>query len=290
MNKILITGAGGTLGQELLKYLSADKQILALGSNNLDVTAEQAVFAQVQAFKPEVIFHFAGKTNVDWCQTHVEECNVVNIKGTLNITLAAQKVGAILVFPSTYYVYEGLTKIPVDDRFDRPSLSKIHSVYTRSKILAEEEIVTLKYPQIFVLRLGSLFGGGKNDKKFVGKILSMAKTKKEIAVVTDRFVQPSYTRDTIKTILALVAAQKFGTYNMVGHGNASFYEYARAIFEYANVKKVRLIPIAASEFSEDAPRAQRLEVINGKLADLGLDLMRDWRVALKEYIQEEMIE
>lgn len=290
MNRTLITGVKGTLAQELIRYLGTDKQLLALGAEGLDVTKKKEVFAYVKSFKPEIIFHFAAKTNVDWCERHQEECYQVNVMGTRNIGMSAKEVGAILVFPSTYYVYGGLTNFPVDDRIHKPSLTQLKGVYARSKLLAEQELTKLGYDKIFILRLGSLFGGGKSDKKFVGKMLTLAKTAKKIPVVTDRFIQPTYIKDTIQNMLTLVPTKQFGTYNMVAHGVASFYDYARAIFTYAGIKNVKIIPIRANEFPENAPRTERLEVVNGKLQNLGLDLMRHWKIALQEYIQKEMLE
>ncbi len=289
--RILITGAGGTLATELVKQLGEKSgQILALDSNRFDVTNPQDVSQTISHFRPTIVYHFASKTDVDWCEQHPDQCNKVNIHGTEIVAKEAKKAGAVLVFPSTYYVYMGLKSFPIDDRIDAPDINLVKGVYTLSKLKAEQVIQKLNYSRSFVVRLGSLFGGKKLDKKFVGKILKLAKTKKIIRLVNDRYIQPSYIKDTIVNLLALVDSANFGTFNMVGHGLASFYDYGRAILKFAHIKDIQLVPITSKEFSESAPRADRLQVLNGKLSDLSLDQMRKWQDALKECIQEDMIE
>lgn len=290
MKKVLVTGATGNLATELIKQLSpADYRVIALSGRDLDVSDIKKFSSEVSASRPDIIFHFAAKTDVDWCETHVQESRVVNVDSVAKAVRLAKEYNSILVFPSTYYVYEGINKNIIDDRNDSPIFNKIHSVYSQQKYAAERIIATSAHAKYFIVRLGSLFGGSKSDKKFVGKILRLAATEKKIPVVCDRFIQPSYTKDTVHALLKLVTTHHYGIYNLVAHGLASYYDYAQAILKYAQLPHVALIPIKAADFPESAPRSQRLHVINGRLQDLGLDTMRDWRIALKEYIQDTVL-
>lgn len=288
MNKIVITGANGNLSQELIKELPSNVKIHAFSSKQLDITDPKKITI-LEEIKPSIIFHFAAKTDVDWCESHKKESYAVNVLATKNLLKIAQRINAIFVFPSTYYVFTGLTKDTIDDRYDEPNIKNIIGVYSKHKLLAEQTIQNYNYSKSLIVRLGSLFGGGFGDKKFVGKILHLAKKEKKIRIVADRYIQPSYMKDSIKNILPLVNQEIYGTYNMVGHGLTNFYDYARTILSYAKIPTLQLIPISEKDFHEKAPRSSKLHIINGKLEDIEQDQMRDWKVALKEYITEYFI-
>lgn len=283
--KILVTGGFGMMGSELRKY--APDGTLFFGHNEepaLDISDYAKAREIILSQKPQVIIHLAAETDVDLCQRNPEECYKINVEGTQNLINIAGEIGALFVYPSTFSVYGAGNKY-YDDRVDEPKLDNIRSAYAKSKFMGEEAIrADLK--KYFILRLGALFGGGRKDKKFVGKILNLIRTQKEIRVVSDRIVQPSSVKDSVNNLLALMKTDKYGTYNMVGHGCASYYEYAKAIVQYCGVSGIEIIPIKSSDFKEDAPREANVSLINGKLQDIGLDLMRDWKVALKDYIDE----
>ena len=287
MQKVLITGENGTLASELHNQLKRREiEIAAYTRTQLDVTQKQDVKKVTELLQPNIIFHCAAKTDVDWCENHPKQSYLVNTLSAGFVVEAAKRIGAIVVFPSTYYVYAGLNVDVIDDRIHSPELSRITAVYSKHKLLAEEYIKKFGYSKVFIVRLGSLFGGGKNDKKFVGKILNLAKSEEKIPVVTDRYIQPTYVKDIVKNIFSLLDTKQYGTYNMVAHGIASFFEYAQAVLMYSKITSVKLIPILANSYEEFAPRSQKLYAINGKLKVLGLDLMRDWRIALNEYLTE----
>lgn len=287
MKRVLITGAKGMLGQELIRQLKNQHlEIFAFG-RELNVADQNKVRQKIAVIRPDTVFHFAAKTDVDWCERYKEECFETNVLGAENLAKECYAAGAKLIFPSTYYVYSGLTKFPIDDRRHKPKMSEVMGIYSQSKLLAEEVVWKKTRGKAYTVRLGSLFGGGQLDKKFVGKIFSLVKSKKTISVVADQFIQPSYSKDTVRNMLLLLTKGPPGNYNMVGHGVASFYEYAREVLYYGQVRGVTVVPINSKRFRQAAPRASKLEAINGKLSDLGIDRMRDWKIALAEYIKEE---
>jgi dTDP-4-dehydrorhamnose reductase len=121
----------------------------------------------------------------------------------------------------------------------------------------------------------------------VRKILEQIQMgKREIQLVNDRVIQPSYVKDTAHNLLELIRAGGRGTYNIVGHGSATYFEYGQAIVKFLERQDVKIIPISSSEFVERGVRTRYLTAVNGRLKEEGLDLMRHWRVALKEYITE----
>lgn len=271
-------------GSELMKHAPCDT--LFFGHDEepaIDILDCAKARKIILLHRPDVIIHLAAETDVDFCEKNPQECYSINVKGTQNMVDIAREAGSVFVYPSTFYVYSGGKKDYYDDRVDEPDINNISSVYAKSKFMGEE-VVRANLKKYFILRMGALFGGGKKDKKFVGKILNLIKTRREISAISDRIVQPSSIKDTVKNLLALIRTDKYGIYNMVGHGSASYYEYAKAIVEYSGVNGVKIIPIESTDFKEDAPRKSNLTVTNGKLRETGLDLMRDWKVALKDYI------
>jgi dTDP-4-dehydrorhamnose reductase len=284
--KVLITGARGMVGTELTQQLASRQIIKEQVSVDIDVRELTQIRDVVLHHKPDIIFHLAAKTDVDWCEAHPDVCNSVNVSGTVNIATVARQVGALLVYPSTFYVYPGERKKPYDERFDMVVPDKIVGAYARSKFAGEQVVRILAGPHI-IARFGALFGSWDKEKKFVRKILEQIKMgNREVRLVTDRVIQPSYVKDTVHNLLELIRAGGRGTYNIVGHGRATYFEYGQAVVKFLGRKDVKIIPVSSSEFVERGARTRYLTAMNGHLKEEGLDLMRHWRVTLREYITE----
>ena len=290
--KYLITGAQGVIGTELIQQLKnnySEVEYCAIGRKELDVENKQMVKEVILENNPDVVIHLAAWTNVDSCEEKQKECYRTNVTGTANICQAVKEIGAILVYPSTFYVYSGEEGKVFDERVDQPILEEIVGYYSKTKLLGEQEISKHGLKKYYIIMIGALFGGGINDKKFVAKILKKAKKNETIEAVNDRVVQPTYANDLVSNLLKLISTNKYGIYNMVGKGKATYYQYAQAILSFAGLQKVELLPISSSQFVEAAPRAKNLSAINGNLQEIGLDLMRDWQEALKDYIENELL-
>lgn len=287
MKKILVTGGSGTVGTELKKQLRQwdGYESVFFSHHESDVLNFPRAKDILTDYKPDIIIHLAAKTDVDWCEENPEQCYKINVVGVENIAKIAKELNAVFIYPSSFYVYSGEKDLPYDDRIDKPCLDKILGVYAKSKFLGEE-VVRKILQKYFIVRFGALFGGGRKDKKFVKKVLDLTKKKKIIRMVDDRITVPSSVKDTVTNLIRLIQTDKYGTYNMVGHGQASYYEYAKAILNYAGIDNVKIIPIKSNSFKEKALRARNLSIINGRLKDLNLDLMRNWRSSLKDYIEE----
>ena len=287
MKKILVTGGLGVVGIELKKQLRRWPvyESTFFSHKQLDVLNAQKAKDMISDYEPDIIIHLASKTDVDWCEENQEQCYKVNVGGVRNIANIAKELDTVFVYPSSFYVYSGEKDIAYDERIDKPRLEKIGGFYARSKFLGEEEVLKI-LQKYFIVRFGALFGGGKKDKKFVKKVLDLTKEKEIIRMVNDRIIIPSSIKDTVNNLIHLIQTDKYGIYNMVGHGQASYYEYAKAILNYAGIDNVKIIPIKSDNFKEKALRARNLSAINARLKDLNLDLMRDWRSSLKDYIEE----
>jgi dTDP-4-dehydrorhamnose reductase len=160
-------------------------------------------------------------------------------------------------------------------------------VYSRSKLAGEHAVRELVADH-FIVRAGWMFGGGAEDKKFVAKMIELARERDTLRAVDDKFGTPCYTRDISARVLDIVATGRFGTYHGANSGLCSRFEMARAIVEYAGIDGCEVLPCSSAEFPLPAPRP-RLEAIDGLHARLiGLPEMRNWQDALRAYIQQEL--
>lgn len=274
--RALITGAEGMLGTALHCLLLQEHQVVALGRADIDVCDESWVYRIITEVRPQVVFHLAALTDVDACELAPADAWRVNAEGTRYVARASQAVGAWLVYPSSIAIFDGLKPVPYTE-VDRPCPA---NVYGHSKLAGEEAARTTD--RYIIARSGWLFGGGEADKKFVGKILRLARRTREIPVVVDRFGSPTYTRDLALGMIRLVQGGYTGTYHIVNSGGpASRFEVAAAILEYARLTGCNLIPVTSDAFPLPAPRP-RMEAaasLHWPLAPL-----RNWREALRVYI------
>jgi len=134
-----------------------------------------------------------------------------------------------------------------------------------------------------------MFGGGPEDKKFVAKMIDLARERDVLRAVDDKFGSPCYTRDISGRCLELLGTGRFGTYHSANEGYCSRFEMAAAIVEFAGVTDCVVEPCSSAEFPLPAPRP-RMEAIQGLHAPLiGLEPLRPWRDALRAYIQENLL-
>ena len=269
------------LGHDLCDIFGQRHEVVATDVEEMDVTDYALVFQTLNEVRPGLVVHLAGMTDVDGCEKEPDLAYSVNALGTRNVALACQRLGATMVYVSTLAVFDGAKCEPYTE-FDRPNPQ---SHYAKAKYQGEV-LVKDFLDTYYVVRAGWLFGGGKQDKKFVGHIIELAKGRSELMVVDDKFGSPSYTKDLAAGIRELVETGQFGTYHMVNAGGpSSRYEIAQRILEYARIDSCRLIPCSSAHFPLAAPRPRMEAGRNYNLELMDLQLMRPWRDALKEYIE-----
>ncbi len=279
--RVLVTGANGMLGVDLCRELAGcGHEVRATGIQEMDVRLPQQVRQVFQDFGPELVFHLAALTDVDGCERQPEAAYHTNTLGAQNVALACQAGDLPLVYLSTLAVFDGTKSEPYVE-FDSPAPQ---SAYGRSKYEGEK-IVQQLLRRYFIVRGGWMFGGGREDKKFVGKVVQLARERAELKVVDDKFGSPTYTRDISRAALQLAQTGWYGVYHLVNTGPpCSRYEVAQHILEYAGLTHCRLIPVSSAEFPLPAPRP-RMEAGRNLHAELlGLDVMRPWEAALREYL------
>jgi len=255
------------------------------GFAHLDVCEPTAVMKAVGDTKPDVVLHLAAATDVDRCEQEPDWAYHTNAIGTQNVVLACQAFDVIMVYISTAGVFWGDKPEPYIE-FDVP---KPANVYGRSK-LAGEHIVSSLLRRYYIVRAGWMIGGGGKDKKFVGKITRLiVEGKNPLRIVSDKLGTPTYGKDLLKGIRKLLETDYYGLYHMVNKGTCSRYEVALEIRKILEREDVEMIPVSSAYFPLPAPRAHSEAMRNLKLELLGLDGMRPWQEALREYLTQELL-
>jgi dTDP-4-dehydrorhamnose reductase len=253
-------------------------------ADRIDVTDFADVRRAVGQFEPDIVFHLAAMTHVDDCERRPDDAWLVNAVGTRNLALHCRHREIPLVYISTGSVFDGSKPVPYHE-FDEPSPQ---SVYARSKYEGEKAVRELVGDH-WIVRAGWMFGGGPEDKKFVAKMIDLAREREVLRAVDDKVGTPCYTVDISHRVLDLVETGRPGTYHGANAGYCSRFEMAQAIVEFARIDSCRVEPCSSAEFPLPAHRP-RLEAIDGLHARLiGMPEQRPWRDALKDYIESVLL-
>ena len=277
---ILVTGANGMVGS-YIKEVFADEKLVLTDLPEIDVTDKQNVMALFEKHKPAHVLHLAAETDVDKCEREVDHAFRVNVLGTQNIVLACQKYNSIMVFISTGYVFDGSGR-QTHTEYDPPGPPNIYGLTK----LEAEKVVRGFLTRYYIFRAGWMIGGGpKKDKKFVGKMIELCKTRKEVEAVDDKFGSPTFARDFVAGIYKVIKTGNYGLYHLVNNGVCSRYDIALEIVKHLGVD-VKVKPVSSDRFPLPAPRAASEAMRNYKLDLMGINPMPDWKNSLKEYIKE----
>ena len=290
MNKIYIAGCGGMLGEAFYKQFSndynlrcTDKDVNEPWLSFLDFRDFDAYKKDVMEFNPDYLFHLGAYTDLEFCELNADETYNTNTLAVENAVYLANELDIPVLYISTAGIFDG-EKESYDD-WDQPNPL---GVYARAKYMGERFVVE-NAKRFLVCRAGWMMGSGPTkDKKFIQKLMKQIKEgKTELFIVDDKDGTPTYTHDFARNVKALIEKEYWGLYNMVCGGQTSRLEVATEMIRLLKLEdKVKLTPVGSDFFKEtyfaERPPCERL--INRKLNIRGLNLMRDWRVALKDYI------
>ncbi|MFK7694069.1 dTDP-4-dehydrorhamnose reductase [Paenibacillus sp. HJGM_3] len=280
--RIVITGAEGQLGRDLVRVLGPSHKLFALGRRELDVTNHDRVLQLLGEIEPHIIVHGAAYTKVDLAEAEAETAFLVNAFGARNVAVAARKTGAKLVYVSTDYVFDGEKTAPYNE-FDRP---KPISVYGASK-WAGENMVQRFCDRHFIVRTSWLYG--LHGDNFVTKIVARLRSGLPLTVVSDQFGSPTYTLDLAVFISRLMEQEQYGVYHASNEGGCSRYEWAAEIARLLDAEHVPITPILTEPLSAQAARPAYSVLDSMAIRLNGLPRLRGWREALEEFIRGELI-
>jgi dTDP-4-dehydrorhamnose reductase len=281
--KVLVTGAGGQLGVELVSHLNQrHAEVFGLTRGELDVTRREPVISAVEALGPTVIIHAGAWTAVDDCESDPDRAFAVNALGTRHLAEAARRRGAHLCVISTDYVFDGTSGRPYREWDPTNPMS----VYGRSKLAGELEAG----PSATVVRTSWLFGA--HGTNFVKTILRASEVRDELTVVDDQHGCPTDAAGLAGVVCELALSGRPGVHHVTNQGATTWFELAREVMAAAGRRPDRVVPISTKELDppRPAPRPEYSVLDNYVLRATGLPLLPDWREPLHRLVPELMAE
>jgi dTDP-4-dehydrorhamnose reductase len=292
MPRIYIAGCGGMLGDAFHDVFGEQSE---LKCTDIDVNADwlscldfrdfEAYRTDVGSFQPDYLFHLGAHTSLEYCEEHPDDAYATNTLAVENAVHIANSLDVPLLYISTAGIFDG-AKETYDD-WDEPNPL---GQYARSKFMGEKYVAT-NCRRHLVCRAGWMMGGGPSkDKKFIQKLMKQLKDgKRELHIVDDKLGTPTYTRDFARNVALLLECELWGVYNMVCSGVTSRLEVAEYLVHALGLaERVRVTPVSSDYFAAEyfAARPPSERLITKKLDLRGLNIMRDWRVCLEEYLVE----
>ncbi|WP_461198335.1 dTDP-4-dehydrorhamnose reductase [Enterococcus sp. N249-2] len=273
----LITGGNGQLGTELRHLL--DEQGAAYVSTDaaeMDITDAKATMAKIKEVQPTVIFHCAAYTAVDKAEEEGKELDEkINVDGTRNVALAAEAVGATLIYISTDYVFDGTKK---EGEYATDDQVNPQNEYGRTKLLGEEAVQTIM-SKYYIIRTSWVFG--QYGHNFVFTMQRLAKAHDTLTVVNDQFGRPTWTRTLAEFMTYVINNESpTGIYHLSNDNSCSWYEFAQEILKDT---AVTIKPVTSAEFPQKATRPQYSVMDLSKAKGIGFEIPT-WQEALERML------
>ena len=287
---ILLIGAQGQVGQELVKTLTPLGELKAVSRAQLDLTNLEAIAQTIHTAQPQLIVNAAAYTAVDKAESEPELAQRINAEAPAAMAKSAADCGATLIHISTDYVFSGQAGSPRKETDETGPLG----VYGQTK-LAGEEAIRAATSQHIILRTAWVYGTqGKGN--FLKTMLRLGKEREMLSVVSDQVGSPTWAKDIAEAIAHLAQkTEPFGTYHFTNSGVASWYDFAIAIFEEAKalgypLKLQSVKPITTADYPTPAQRPA-YSVLNGqKIAALLNGDAPYWRTSLRKMLEEMLKE
>lgn len=280
IDRVLVTGASGQLAAFIIQAF-ADREVIAQTRQSLDVTDPGVVARTVAAIAPTLIVNCAAFNDVDGAESRAVEAFAINALAVRSLARAAEAAGATLVHYSTDFVLNSDSREPHGEE-QRPAP---RGVYASSKLLGEW--FAQKAPRAYVLRVESLFGSPaawSGRRGTLDHIVDGLREGREVKVLTDRIVSPSYSKDVADATRHLVTSGAApGVYHCVNDGHASWHDVAAEAARILGVSP-RLVPITVDQLPLRVPRPRYCALSTKKLAAAGF-AMPTWQDGLRRWLQ-----
>ena len=277
--KVLVTGAKGQLGTDLMNEL-AKRGIEGIGVDvqEMDITDAEACRCVIKNSGADAVIHCAAYTAVDAAEDNVDLCRRINGEGTRNVAQACKEADTKLMYISTDYVFDGQGTRPWEPDDERHPLN----VYGQTKYEGELAVEELS-DKYFIVRIAWVFGvAGKN---FIKTMLRLGKERGAVSVVDDQIGSPTYTYDLARLLVDMIQTDKYGRYHATNEGLCSWYEFAKEIFRQAGMD-VPVTPVSSDQFPAKAARPSNSRLSKEKLSENGFERLPAWQDALGRFLKE----
>ncbi|MFH1255087.1 MAG: dTDP-4-dehydrorhamnose reductase [bacterium] len=282
--KTLILGAKGNLGKQLAEVFAGSGEVIAWDRGEIDITDRELILKKIGDIKPEIVINAAAYNAVDQCENNDEEYELakkINIDGPKFLAEACLKEGAIFIHYSTDYVFDGAE----EGGYKETDAPRPINRYGKTKFHGEKRILELsgKGLKWYIIRTSKLFGpkGESNAAKpsFFDLMLKLSAEKDELDIVDEEKSCFTYTVDLARATKDLIKnGQGYGIYHIANQGACTWHEGAVELFKLKNIN-IKVNRVAGDYFKRPAKRPKNSVLLNTKFEQL-----RDWREALKEYL------
>jgi dTDP-4-dehydrorhamnose reductase len=274
VTKILVIGAGGMLGTDVMRTLSSFEP-RGMTHADLDIREAPDVEAAIEGF--DVVVNTAAYTRVDDAESHSELAFAINARGAGNIARAAHMANARLIHVSTDYVFEGNACVPYAE--DAPT--KPLSVYGASKLAGDNAVQEQHGALSSILRTSWLYG--EHGSSFPRTMLRLGQENPTVSVVEDQIGQPTWTMDVAHMIRNLIESSiPSGMFHATNSGHTSWFRFAQRLFERAGWDPGRVIATQSVLFPRPAPRPSWSVLDHAHWQHASLPLPRSWESAFDD--------
>jgi dTDP-4-dehydrorhamnose reductase len=288
--RILITGAKGMLGRELVRQLSklptTTYQLILTDKEELDITDKKKVEEVIKKIRPDFIIHAAAYVDVDQAEDDKVLCKKINSGGTKNIARVAKNINATLLYISTDYVFDGKKNKPYKET-DKPNPL---GIYAKTKLDGEKTVAGY-CKKHYIIRVAWLFGRAKHKNNFVEKMIGLSK-KGLLKVINDQIGSPTSTDSVVRIIKELIvkssSARKpaYGIYHFSGTGETTRYGFTKEIFRRKKIK-AELTPVKTTEFFAKAKRPAYSYLDKSKIEKALKIKVEPWPKMLEKYLKKK---
>jgi dTDP-4-dehydrorhamnose reductase len=276
--KVLVTGANGQLGFDVIKRLDSEGiDYLGTDRESLDITNNEQVKRVISDYSPDAVIHCAAYTAVDKAEDEKDLCYSINVLGTKYVAEVCKEINAKMVYISTDYVFDG----EGDEPFEVTEKPNPINYYGQSKYEGEVEVQKI-LDKHFIVRISWVFGSNGNN--FVKTMLRLGKERDEISVVADQIGSPTYTPDLAKLLVEMVKTDKYGVYHATNEGYCSWYEFACEIFKQAGME-VKVNPINTKDYPTKAKRPINSRM-HKNLEVFKCNLEKSWKNSVDDYFKK----
>lgn len=247
---ILVVGGKGQLGKCIEDVTKNRTELVIdfIGSDTLDISNKKDTLNFFQHKKYDYCINCAAYTAVDKAETETELAHKVNAIGSQNIAIACKQEGATLIHISTDFIFDGNSSQP----YVETDIPNPRSVYGNTKLIGEQFIQN-EMSNYFILRTSWLYSEYGNN--FMKTMLRLAQNLKELNVVSDQVGTPTYAKDLAEVIISIIETNSiaYGLYHYSNEGIASWYDFAKEIFNLSDLK-IKLGAIPTSSYPTPAER------------------------------------
>ncbi|GAA3588418.1 dTDP-4-dehydrorhamnose reductase [Flavivirga amylovorans] len=277
MIKVLVTGANGQLGKCIQDVAKEHNGLSFVFTDylELDICNEKAVNDFFQANEPlHYCINCAAYTAVDKAEEEKEKAYKINVLGAKHLALACKMYNTTLIQVSTDFVFNGLSSKPYIEKDEADPIS----VYGETKLQGELAIINI-LKEHFIIRTSWLYSEHGNN--FMKTMLYLAETRNKLSIINDQIGTPTYAKDLALVILNLISNKSnyFGLYHYSNEGMASWYDFAKAIFEITKTT-IETHPVSTSEYFTPAKRPAYSVMDKSKIKSVLEIEISNWRDSL----------